>query len=122
MRFYIMFGVTAIICVLIFMWDPSKKYLGIFDDDMYISGFELKEGYHWEYEADKNINVLQLSDNKWKITSNKSGDSTLVFKLVNDNDENDVDYYIDYTFNFKLNRFYWKEASCSILSDFPDPY
>lgn len=122
MRFYFIFGITAIICVLIFMWDPSKKYLGIYDDDIMISGLELKEGYHWEFESDDNLNVLKINDNKWKVTSKKNGKSTLVFKLVNDNDENDVDYYIDYSFIFKLNRFFWTEGTCSILSDFPDPY
>jgi hypothetical protein len=80
------------------MWDPSKKYLGIYDDDIYISNLELKEGYHWEYEADKNLNVVSLSDNKWKITSDKRGEYIIVFKLVNDEDENDIDYYIDYEF------------------------
>ena len=102
MRFYFIFGITAIICVLIFMWDPSKKYLGIYDDDIMISGLELKEGYHWEFESDDNLNVLKINDNKWKVTSKKNGKSTLVFKLVNDNDENDVDYYIDYSFIFKV--------------------
>ena len=122
MRFYFIFGITFIMCLLILLWDPSKKYLGIYDDDIIIENLEVVDGYHWEYVADDSLNVKILGNNKWKITSNKSGNSKIVFNLVSDENSNDINYSIDYGFKFKFNRFYWISGICSDYKFFPNPY
>ena len=122
MRFYIIFGITFILCAYLIFFDPFAKYLGIYKNDIIIEQEVFQDGYHWECESDSNFKAEKLSDNKWKFDPKKSGDASVVFNFVNDEDPTDIKYTVNYEFKIVLNQIFWSVGEALGLTDFPNPY
>ena len=121
MRFYIMFGITFLICGYLLLFDPFAKYLGIFQNDFIIEQVVYEDGYHWECNNTM-FEMNKVSDNKWEFESDKNGTGSLVFNFVNNEDPKDIKYTVNYEFKVFLNQIFWTVGEAKGLYDFPDPY
>ena len=122
MRYIIIFGTTFLICMYLIFFDPFAKYLGIYKNDIIIEYDKYEEGYHWECESNNILDVEEVNNNKWKFSAGKNGDAKLNFYYVNDNDNSDIKYTINYEFNVKFNKIFWTVGESIGLSNFPNPY
>ncbi len=123
MRYWIIFGTTLIIVVLILFVNPKSKYLDIFEYNFTVDyeKIESAEGYNWTYEYDKDyLTIKEYSDTKWIFTPKKNGSTKIVFRYVND--EGDELYKIDYLVLLKRDKIYWKESKAIGLYDYPNLY
>ena len=121
MRFYIMFGITFLICGYLLLFDPFAKYLGIFQNDFIIEQVVYEDGYHWECN-NTIFDMNKVSDNKWEFESDKNGTGSLVFNFVNNDDPKDIKYTVNYEFKVFFNQIFWTVGEAKGLYDFPDPY
>ena len=121
MRFYIMFGITFLICGYLLLFDPFAKYLGIFQNDFIIEQVVYEDGYHWECNNTM-FDMNKVSDNKWEFETDKNGTGSLVFNFVNNDDPKDIKYTVNYEFKVFLNQIFWTVGEAKGLYDFPDPY
>ena len=109
LRFYIMFGLTAIICLYILFFSPLTKYLSIFNDSMTI-----------EYDMEnENIKLKEYDDNKQIFVPNKNGKTVLTFYYKN---EDDVLYEITYGLKIRGNKIIWINGEGKGLTSYPNPY
>ena len=122
MRFYIIFGVTFILCAYLIFFDPFAKYLGIYKNDMIIEYDIVEDGYHWECDNNDVLDYKKISDNKWKFDTNKNGDASVVFNFVNNEDPSDIKYTVTYKFDVFFNQIFWSDGEAFGLLDFPNPY
>lgn len=122
LRFYIIFGVTFLICTYLIFFDPFAKYLGIFKKDMTIEYDVLEEGYHWECVSNGVLAVNEVSNTKWEFEPEGNGKATLMFYYVNDEDKTDVKYTINYEFDVFFNQIFWSVGEAMGLNNFPNPY
>ena len=122
MRFYIIFGVTFILCAYLIFFDPFAKYLGIYKNDMIIEYDIVEDGYHWECNNNDVLDYKKISDNKWKFETNKNGDASVVFNFVNNEDPSDIKYTVTYKFDVFFNQIFWSDGEAFGLLDFPNPY
>ena len=85
LRFYIMFGVTALVSIYLVFWGPASKYLAIYNDKMTIEyDMDSKDGYSWSYEStNDNVKLTSDEDDKWVFEPNKNGNTTLTFYYKN---------------------------------------
>jgi len=123
MRYYIIFGVTIILALLIMFYNPnSKKYLGIYKKELTIEYDIVEPGYAWDYFYDNDIiNIEKVSDTKWIIKSLDDGTVNINFKFNNiETDENK--YEINYQFKISNNKIYWTSGVGYGLLDYPNPY
>ena len=122
MRFYIIFGITFILCFYIIVINPFDKYLGIYENELFIE-YNIKEnGYHWEYDSNDVMKVDKINNLKWKLVPNKNGKSKVTFIFVNDENFIDIKYKINYEFDIKFNKIFWTVGEGFGLNDFPNPY
>lgn len=121
LRFYVMFGLTAIICIYILFFSPLTKYLSIYKDSMTIEyDMETKEGYSWIYELEnENIKLKEFDNNKWVFVPNKNGKTVLTFYYKKDND---ILYKITYGLKVKGNKIIWTSGEGTGLMSYPNPY
>ena len=121
LRFYIMFGLTAIICLYILFFSPLTKYLSIYNDSMTIEyDMETKEGYSWIFELEnENIKLKEYDDNKWIFVPNKNGKTVLTFYYKN---EDDVLYEITYGLKIRGNKIIWINGEGKGLTSYPNTY
>ena len=122
MRFYIMFGITFLLCGYLLLFDPFAKYLGVYQNDMVIEQEIYEDGYHWEIEDNALLSVKKLSDNKWHFDSKKSGNASVIFKFVSNENPDDIKYTVNYEFKIFLNQIFWTVGEAFGLLDFPNPY
>lgn len=121
LRFYVMFGLTAILTIYILFFSPLTKYLAIYENSMTIEyDIEQKEGYNWTYELDNENIILESSDkNKWKFVPNKNGETNLVFYYKNDED---TLYTITYGLKIRGKKIIWTKGEGLGLTSYPNPY
>ena len=118
MRYYIIFGVTFILLLIILFYNP---YLGIYDDKLTIdyNSIDQEDGYKWEYSINNDNLVLTNSDeSKWSFKPNKNGTVDVVFKYIS---EEKCKYTIEYKFKVKGRKIYWIKGEGHGLIDFPNP-
>ena len=116
MRYYIIFGVTAVLLLIILFYNP---YLGVYENSITIDYNFNDENYVWEYKASNNNLVLsEQSENHWRFIPNKNGSIDLEFIYKNDQD---VKYRIVYNFKIKNKKIYWINGEGYGLLDFPNP-
>lgn len=121
LRFYIMFGVTALISIYLIFWGPTSKYLAVYKDKMTIEyDMDIKDGYSWSYESDNdNVKLSSSDDDKWVFEPNKNGNTTLTFYYKsNDN----TLYKIIYGLKVLGNKIIWTKGEGTGLTSYPNPY
>ncbi len=121
LRFYIMFGVTALISIYLIFWGPTSKYLAVYKDKMTIEyDMDTKDGYSWSYESDNdNVKLSSSDDDKWVFEPNKNGNTTLTFYYKsNDN----TLYKIIYGLKVLGNKIIWTKGEGTGLTSYPNPY
>ena len=117
MRYYIIFGITIILALIIIFYNP---YLGIYRNNVTIEYSFNDEGYSWTYEVDgSSLKIDQEEDNKWVFKVNKSGVTNI--KFIYSNDE-DTKYEINYKFRVFGKTIFWLDGIGKGLTDFPNPY
>ena len=119
MRYYIIFGVTLVLVLLIIFCTP---YLGTYKNKMTIDyqDIEVIDGYKWEYETkDKELKVTEKSENKWVFKPVKSGKYEITFTYKN---EEDTKYTIYYKFYVLGKRIFWTEGNAKGLLNYSNPY
>lgn len=121
MRFYIMFGITAILSLLIIFFDPYKDYLAVYDDDVIIEYNYDDPDCIWVVSQDnENIHIENTSDQSWLLTINNKGTTKMVFKYINVL-TNETKYTINYRFKNNGRKIFWEDGYSKGLLDFPDP-
>lgn len=121
LRFYIMFGVTALISIYLIFLGPTSKYLAVYKDKMTIEyDMDTKDGYSWSYESDNdNVKLSSSDDDKWVFEPNKNGNTTLTFYYKsNDN----TLYKIIYGLKVLGNKIIWTKGEGTGLTSYPNPY
>lgn len=122
MRYYVIFGITAIILALILFYNPNSKYLGVYENIVNIEYDYNDKGYNWIYE-DNNDNLLidKINDNKWTLKVNKDGEYEINFYYT-DSTKEKYKYKIYYKFIVKNDKIYWLNGEAKGLLDYPNPY
>lgn len=119
-RYYIIFGVTFILLLFIFFYNPNSKYLGVYKDKITIEYNYNDEGYSWTYdESNTNVKVETINNNKYVLYPNKNGKYNIIY--IYSNGENNK-YEIKYEFEIKGNKIYWLSGEGTGLLDYPNPY
>ena len=117
MRYYIIFGVTLVLVLIILFFNP---FLGVFKNQITIEYNYNDEGYSWEYTIDgESLKISEESDNKWVFKVNKNGLTSINYSYKN---EDNIKYQINYKFRVFNNKIYWIKGSGKGLLDFPNPY
>ena len=120
MRYYIIFGITFILLLIILFYNPNSKYLGVYKDKITIEYNYDDEGYSWSYENDNdNVEVETINNNKYILYPKKDGKYNITFKYSN---EENNKYEIKYEFEIKDNKIYWLSGEGIGLLDYPNPY
>ena len=120
MRYYIIFGITAILLVFIlFFYKPN--YLLKYSDQVTIEYDFKDEGYKWYYElSNNNLELKTEENNKWVFIPKSDGKTNITF--IYKNTEGKQKYKIYYDFKIKGNKIYWINGSGDGLLDYPNPY
>ena len=117
MRYYIIFGTTFIIALLLLFYHP---FLAMYNKSITIELNNSETDYNWEYELNgKALKLDSESDNKWTFSTNKNGVSSIDFKYIKDQDSK---YTIHYTFRVLMGKIFWLDGKGYGLTDFPYPY
>lgn len=120
MRYYIIFGITFILLLIILFYNPNSKYLGVYKDKITIEYNYDDEGYSWSYEDDNdNVKVETINNNKYILYPKKDGKYNIAFKYSN---EENNKYEIKYEFEINDNKIYWLSGEGTGLLDYPNPY
>lgn len=116
LRYYILFGVTAVISLFLIFYNP---YLGVYEDRITIEYDTNEEGYSWEYKkVGSSLKEESISDNKWTFKVNKKGVTELWFTYNNDVE---TKYSIYYKFKVRGKKILWIEGYGEGLIDYPNP-
>ena len=117
MRYYIMFGITIILSLLIIFYTP---YLGIYKKKVTIKYDFNDEGYVWKYDIEgSSLKLDSEKDNEWTFKSNGIGNSTIIFTYSN---QEDAKYEVKYKFKVFAGLIFWKECVGSGVYNYPNPY
>lgn len=117
MRYFIIFFITFILCLLILFYNP---YLGVYKDNMTIYLEDNVENFSWSYELNNdNIMLYNKDNNNWTFVPNKNGVTDLFFTYTN---KDSVKYKIYYKLKIKNNKIYWLEGYGEGLLSYPNPY
>ncbi len=121
LRFYIMFGVTALVSIYLVFWGPASKYLAVYNDKMTIEyDMDSKDGYSWSYEStNDNVKLTSDEDDKWVFEPNKNGNTTLTFYYKNGDK---TLYKIIYGLKVLGNKIIWTKGEGTGLTSYPNPY
>ena len=116
MRYYIIFGITFILVLIILFYNP---FLGIYKDNITIEYNYNEDGYVWNYNiSNKKLVLDSSSDNKWVFKANKTGFCELDFNYTK---EDKTMYHIYYKFFILGNKIFWIEGNGDGLLDYPNP-
>lgn len=119
-RYYIIFGVTFILLLIILFYNPNSKYLGVYENQLTIEYDYIDEGFSWSYVNDNNnIVVKTINNNKYILYPKNNGKYNIVFKYSDDFNKK---YEIKYEFEVKDNKIYWLSGEGFGLLDYPNPY
>lgn len=125
MRYYIIFGITFILLLIILFYTPNDKYLGVYENIVNINLEDLKvsdEGYKWLYQKDDSINVNIINNSSWKLSFSKDGKFKITYYYTQNENIEDAKYIIYYEFERNKNKIYWISGKAKGLLDFPNPY
>lgn len=117
-----MFIITIIVALIIMFYNPNKKYLATYKNEITIYFNIEEEGYLWNYEI-SNDNLKETSSNNlnWTFVPNKDGEVNLVYYFRNKENVEDYKYKIDYTFKVKRNKIIWTKGYAIGLLEYPNP-
>ena len=104
-RFYFIFGITAVLVLIILFYNPNAKYLGVYKESMTIEyDFEDIEGYDWFYDVTSDIfDISATSGSKWKLLPKKDGVTTITFYSSNSGfNRNTLTFFEDIKSCFKI--------------------
>ncbi len=122
LRFYIIFGVTAILLILLQFYNPNKEFLGVYKDDVTLEYKEKEDNYYWVVTTkNDNFTIENVNSNKWKLKPISLGDEFINAVFVNF-DTGHIKYSISYRFKYDGKRIYWLEGAAKGLTDYPNPY
>lgn len=118
MRYYIIFGITIILALIIMFYRP---FLYEYSNSVTIEyNFEDVEGYEWEYETNNNkLSLVNHNNKKWEFKPNKNGKTKIVYYYKN---KDDYKYKINYEFYVLGNMIFWLDGKAEGLLSFPNPY
>ena len=120
MRYYIIFFITLILLIIIFLYKPDNN-LGYFKDTVTIYYNEDDLDYNWTYDiSNENLILEKSGKNKWTFKSNKDGKVEITFFYMDDKEE--FKYKVYYLFEVIGNKIYWLEGESKGLKDYPNPY
>lgn len=122
MRYYIIFGVTFILLLIILFYNPNDKYLGIYNNSVNIKLDDFSDEYKWIYDKDDSINIDQIDNFTWKLDFSNDGKSKITYYYTNTGKSDDAKYIIYYEFEKNKNKIYWISGEAKGLLDFPNPY
>lgn len=121
LRYIIMFTITLVLVLIIIFYNPNKKYLGVYKNNMTIFYDIVEDGYEWTYDLENKIlKETDSSKNSWTFDAINDGDTVLIFyfkKIGSD----DYKYKIKYILNIKKNTIYWTEGRAEGLLTYPNP-
>lgn len=121
MRYFIIFGVTIAIALLILFY--PQKYLYKYENEITIDYNNLKDttAELWTYEINnENLKLMNQVDKKWTFKINKEGITDLIFYY--DKNGESQKYKIYYKLEIKNDKIYWLEGNALGLLDYPNPY
>lgn len=117
MRYFIIFGITLILVLIILFFNP---FLGTYNNTVTIEYSYNDEGYSWDYNIDgESLIIKEFEGDKWIFKANKNGVSNITFKYSN---EDDIKYEIKYKFRVFGKKILWIDGSGKGLLEFPNPY
>lgn len=122
MRFYIIFGVTLVLFIIIQFYVPKRDYLISFNKDHVTLSFnETQDDYYWVVTSENDVfDVYDETDTKWKLTPKGIGDDFITAMFVNFN-TSDIKYNIKYRFKYDGKKIYWMEGVGNGTYNFPNP-
>ena len=122
LRYYLIFGVTIVLFILLQFYNPNKDYLGVYKDKVTLEYKEKEENYYWVVTSANDVfNVKDIEDNIWTLDPIEIGEDYIEAMFVNF-DTGDIKYNIKYRFKYDGKKIYWLEGTAKGLYDFPNPY
>ena len=117
MRYYIIFGITFILLLIILFYNP---FLGVYKNNVTIEYNFKDEGYSWNYKVDGDSLVIdQEEDNKWTFNIKKNGVTKITFNYSN-GEKNKYEIY--YKFRVIGKHILWTDGYGNGLLNYPNPY
>ena len=117
MRYYIMFGITLLLCLVILFYTP---YLGIYKNNVSIKFDLQEEGYTWKYNIEGNsLKFDKEENNMYTFKTNGVGTTKITFTHSNNDD---TKYEVYYKFYVIAGHIFWKESIGSGFVDYPNPF
>ena len=120
MRYYIIFGITFVIAILLIFY--PRKYIHIYKNSIKIdySSITSTEDSFWNYDiSNSNLILEKHKDKVWTFKINKDGKVNIIFYY--DKNDTDYKYKIEYRFEVKGNKIYWLYGNGEGMFDFPNP-
>jgi len=122
MRFIVMFGITIVLALIMIFYNPNKKYLAVYKNEMTIYYNIEEEGYSWSYKiSDDNLKETKSENLSWTFIPVKDGEVTLTYYFKKDNSEEEYKYKIDYTFKIEGKKIIWTNGYANGLLNYPNP-
>lgn len=116
--------ITFIIVIIIFVYDPNGKYLGVYNDSITI---EYIVDERCEYIVDLDGDSLFLSEKEekeksvvWKFLPNSDGVAIIKFTCNEGGGSKSV-YLVKYELKVFKNKIYWIKGEAVGITDFPNP-
>lgn len=119
MRYYIIFGITLVIVLLITFY--PRNYLMKYEGKITIDYNNFTDENLWSYElSNDNLILKENVDSVWTFIPNGNGNVTVTFYY--DKNDNEFTYRIIYEMIVKNNKIIWKKGEALGLLDYPNPY
>ncbi len=120
MKNYIIIGVSLILALIIYFYNPYSDYLGVYNKEATITLEQNETDYEWVLvKSNDNISLDEINNNEWKITINKKGTTTIDALFMNLNNSH-TKYKIKYTLKNNGKKIFWVAGEATGLSDFLD--
>lgn len=117
MRYFIIFGVTALLVLIILFFNP---FLGTYSKTVSFDFSKNQEGCKWNYiiKGDS-LKYDQSKKNIFKFKASKNGKGTIIFTC---SDAEEVKHEVDYKFKVFAKQIFWVESNGKGLYNYPNPY
>ena len=118
MRYYIIFGATFILSLIIIIFVPKISYKDSFNDEIILSFDDTDDEYKWSYDIEGDSLINNSNDNPFKFTIVKNGESTISFCYSKNNEK--CIHKVSYKFKVRSNIIYWLESEGMGYYVYPD--
>ena len=117
MRYFIIFGITAILVLIILFYNP---FLGTYNNDLTFDFSKNKDECKWNYIVDgDSFKIDKDTKNIFKFKANKNGKSSIIFTC---GDAEEVIHEVKYDFKVFAKQIFWLESNGTGLYNYPNPY